>query len=261
MPDEQNLNIKIIPPKEYLPYVFVAVGAVLFVFLAALSINQFKTWKYIGQSMEYQKTVTISGTGKVFAKPDIGQIDLSVVTEANTVSTAVSDNNQKMNKIIQAIKDLGIKEDDIKTTNYSINPKYQYVSGKSSIIGYEVNQTAQVKIRDLNKTSQILEKAAGLGANQVGSLNFTIDDPEKSKDEARQKAIENAKKKAGDLTNTLGVKLGKVVGFSEYSGGEPGPISYGSTMDGRGGAGGPAPEIQTGQNEVIINVDLTYEVK
>src|SRR4030042_2708603 len=258
--NDKQLNIKIIPPQEYLPYVFAVLGLVLIVFLGVLAYNAIKENKYIGKSAEYRNTINVSGQGKVLIKPDIGQVDLAVVTEVSTVAKAVSDNNQKMNKIIQAMKGLGVSENDLKTVIYNINPKYQYTSGRSSIIGYEVNQTLQVKIRDLDKTSQVLEKAAELGANQVGSLSFTIDDPEKIKEEARQKAIENAKKKAGEMEKSLGIKLGKIVGFDESSDSTVPPVYYG--VDGRGGgAEVPAPQIQAGQNEVVVTVNLMYEVK
>lgn len=259
--EEKNLNIKIIPPKEYLPYIFAGVGALLILFLAALAMNAFKQFKYIGQSYEYRQTINVSGQGKVFAKPDIGQVDLSVVTQSGTVAKAVIENNDKMNKINQAMKELGVKDEDLKTVSYNINPNYQYISGKSSIIGYEVNQTMQVKIRDLDKTSQILEKAANLGANQVGSLTFTIDDSDKLKDEARQKAIEEAKSKAKDIASSLGIKLGRVTGFNESTNDQSAMPYYGiGGAEGKGGAA-PVPAIQPGQNEIIVNVDLIYEVK
>lgn len=261
MADEQNLNIKINPPEKAI-WALVAILAVFSVFGVVAIINGIKAGNYIGKSMDYQQTINITGEGKIFAKPDIGQIDLSVVSQGNAVSAVVTDNNQKMNKITQAMKDLGIKDEDLKTTNYNINPNYQYSGGKSTIAGYEVTQTLKVKIRDLNKTSQILEKAASLGANQAGSLSFTIDDPEKIKEEAREKAIVNAKDKAGAMAKILGISLGKIVGFSESSSGEPNPIYYGT--DGKGGGGAtavPAPEVSTGQNEIIIDVSLTYEVK
>ena len=259
--EEKNLNLKIIPPQKYLPYIFAGVGALLVIFLAALAINSFKQFKYIGQSYEYRKTINVSGKGMVFAKPDIGQVDLSVLVESDTVAKAVAESNNKMNKINQAIKELGVKEEDLKTTAYNINPKYQYTAGKSVIVGYEVYQTLQIKIRDLDKSSQILEKAAGLGANQVGSLTFTMDDEEKLKDEARKKAIEDAKSKAKEIASSLGIRLGKVLGFSESLGSDAGQVYYGiGGAEGRGG-GAPVPAIQTGQNEIIVNVDLMYEVK
>ena len=257
--DEQNLNIKIIPPKEYLPYVFLGVGVVLIIFLAVLSVNGIKESRYIGRTEA--NTINIYAEGKVFGKPDIGQINLSVVTQAANVSAAVTENNDKMNKITQAMKDLGIAADDLKTASYNINPSYQYSAGKSTIIGYEVNQTLEVKIRDLNKTSQILEKAASLGANQVGSLSFTIDDTENLKAEARQQAIEKTKEKAKEMEKKLGIRLGKIIGFNEYSPSNDQAMYYGiGGAEGRGG-GVSAPSIQTGQNEIVVNVDLIFEVR
>ena len=262
MADEQNLNIKIIPPEKYLPYVLGGAGILLIIFLAVLSVNEIKQNKYIGKGYEYVRTINVSGQGKVFAKPDIGQVDLSVVTQADTVVKAVAENNDKINKINQAMKELGIKEDDLKTAAYNINPNYQYTSGKSVIIGYEISQTLQVKIRDLSKTGQILEKSAGLGANQVGSLVFTIDDSSKIKDEARKKAIDEAKIKAKELENSLGIKLGRIIGLNEYAVDQAGQVSYGiGGAEGKGGGGVPVPAIQPGQNEIVINVDLTYEIK
>lgn len=262
---EKNLNLKIIPPKEYLPKVAAAVAGLLVLFLAVLVVseifsigNKIKEGRYIGQGAQYKNTISISGEGKVLAKPDIGQVDLTVLSDAKTVAAAQKDNTEKMNKITQAMEDLGIAEADLKTVNYSIYPRYQYVRGKSEIIGYEVSQTLQVKIRNLDKVGEILEKAAALGANQISSLTFTFDDPEKLKSEARQKAIADAKQKAEDLVKTLGVKLGRLANFSESIIGEPMPIY---AREGLGvGGGGAAPEIQPGQNEVQVNVNLVYEI-
>ncbi len=259
--DEKKLSVKIIPPHEYIPYVFVLLALAIIVFLGVVAAKVFKESQYIGRGAEFQNTITVSGQGKVLAKPDIGQVDLSVLTESKTVADAVSENNQEMNKVTKAMKDAGISENDLKTTAYNINPKYQYTSGKSSIIGYEVLQTLAVKIRDLDKSSEVLEAAASAGANQIGSLGFTIDDLEKVKEEATQKAITNAKKKAGTMAQSLGIKLGGIISFNENSEPTSPPLYYG--LGGRGGAveSAPAPEVQVGQNEVTVSVNLTYEVK
>lgn len=263
--EEQNLNVKIIPPKEYLPKVAVAVAGVLILLLAVLVVsevagvvNKIKEGRYIGQGAQYKNTISVSGEGKVLAKPDIGQVDLSVISDAATVAAAQKDNTEKMNKITKAMKDLGIKEEDLKTASYNISPRYQYLAGKSTIIGYEVTQTLEVKIRDLDKVGEILGQAAALGANQVGSLIFTFDNPEKLKEEARQKAIANAKEKAEDLAKILGIRLGKIASFSEMVAPEPIPMYY--AEKGYGVGGGAAPEIQTGQNEIQVNVSLQYEI-
>ncbi|PIS16605.1 MAG: hypothetical protein COT61_03015 [Candidatus Portnoybacteria bacterium CG09_land_8_20_14_0_10_44_13] len=259
--DEKKLSVKIIPPHEYLPYIFVLLALALIVFLGVVAAKVFKESQYIGRSVEFQNTITVSGQGKVLAKPDIGRVDLSVLAEAKTVADAVSENNQKMNKIVQAMKKAGISEDDLKTTVYNINPKYQYTSGKSSITGYEVLQTLAVKIRDLDKSSEILDAAATAGANQIGSLSFTIDDPDKVKEEATAKAIANAKEKAGTMAQSLGINLGRLVGFNESDASDSSSLYY----EGLGGGGltksAPVSDVQVGQNEVAVDVSLTYEVK
>ncbi len=264
--EEQNLNVKIIPPKEYLPKIAMAVAAALILLLLVLAVsgivgisNQIKEGRYIGQGTQYKNTINVSGEGKVLATPDIAQVNLSVLSDAASVVLAQKDNTDKMNKIIKAMKGLGIKEEDLKTASYNISPRYQYLAGKSTIIGYEVTQTLEVKIRDLDKVGDILGQAAALGANQVGSLIFTLDDPKKFQSEARQKAIADAKQKAEDLAGGLGVQLGKIVSFSESVSGEPNPIYYAAEKMGVGG-GGTAPEIQTGQNEIQVNVTLAYEI-
>lgn len=265
--EDQNLNVKIIPPRDYLPKLAAAVAGLLSLFLLVLVVggiveinNKIKEGRYIGQAGEYKNTINVSGEGKILAKPDIGQVDLSVLSRATTVAAAQKDNTEKMNKITQALKDLGVKEEDLKTVNYSVNPTYQYTAGRSVIIGYEVNQTLRAKIRDLAKVSVVLDRAAALGANQVGSLNFTFDEPEKLKDEARQKAIADAKAKAKELAGGLDIRLGKIVSFSESSYDGTQPIYYGAKEGYGVGGGGAAPDVQAGQNEIIINVNLAYEI-
>ncbi len=259
--EEKNLNLKIIPPSQYLPFVAIGVAIFLAAFLLVQTINALKEGQYIGQSMQYKNTISVLGEGRVVAKPDIGKINLSVISRAATVAAAQKDNTEKSNNVIKAIKDLGVKEEDLKTISYTIYPRYQYASGRNDIIGYEITQSLEIKIRDLEKVSQILEKATSAGANQVGSLDFTFDDSEKIKSEARQKAIAQAKQKAQDLASSLGVSLGKVVNFSEsYSDGtNPVPMYADKEALGVGG-GGAAPEIQTGQNEIVVYVTLNYEI-
>lgn len=248
--------------------IFIPVLVLLAVLLAALVIyegvninNKIKEGRYIGQDREYKNTISVSGEGKTSAKPDIGQVELSVVTESSSAATAQKDNVAKMNNIIKGMKDFGIKDEDLKTSNYSINPKYNYRDGKSYIIGYEVTQSLEVKIRDLDKTSTILQKASELGSNQVGSLVFTFDDPEKVRAEARTKAIDNAKQKAQELANSLGVSLGKITSFSEGSSGYPSPVYYAENKSAYGmGGGGAAPDIQTGENEITSTVTISYEI-
>lgn len=265
--ENRELNINFMPlGKTLKPLLAILISLLLIavvIFMIFAAMNELKKSRYIGQDATLKNSIVISGEGKIQAKPDIGQISLSVVSEAKTVNNAQKDNTEKMNKITTAMKDLGIEEKYLKTINYSIYPKYEYRRGKSEIIGYEVNQTLEAKIKDLEKVSVVLNKATELGANQIGSLIFTFENPEDLQAQARKKAIENAKEKAGILTKDLGVKLVRVLNFSESSSPMPYPMyGYAEALGVGGmGGGGEAPKVEAGQNEIIANVIITYEIQ
>ena len=241
--------------------VFLIVLSVFFIFKTR---NASREYGYIGRAPLNQYTVTIDAEGKVSGKPDVAVINLGVQSESATVKVAQGDNTKKMDNIIKAIKDNGVKDEDIQTTNYSIYPKYSYDQnrGTSNITGYTVSQSVTVKVRDLDKTGTILAKAGDLGANTVGGVQFTIDNPDALKAEARQKAIDNAKAKADELFKKLGVGAGRIVSFNEYSAGTGGPVYYKEAM-GMGGAAmdSAAPSIQSGSLDVVVNVTLVFEIK
>lgn len=208
-------------------------------------------------------TVTFSGQGKVIAKPDIALVDLSIVTEASSSKTAQNDNSKKSKSLTDFLKGQGVDEKDIKTTGYNIYPQYNYPQyQKPSISGYQVNQSVQVKIRDLDKVDNILDGVVTSGVNQVNQLQLTVDEPEKLRAEARDKAIKDAEDKARELTKTLDINLGHIVNFSENTGGYPVPMMYAkdSMASGMGGGGG-GPSIPTGENEISVDVSITYQIK
>ncbi len=222
-------------------------------------------------------TVSFSGKGKVFAKPDFATLDFSVFTEAVTSKEAQDANSKKSQKISDFLKKQDIEEKDIKTTYYNIYPKYssnyptviydeRQVQAypppplEPKIVGYSVNQGLQVKVRDFDKLSGIVDGLVANGVNNVNNLGFSIEDPEKVRSEARTLAIADAKKKADELKGKIGINLGKIVNFYEDS--------YGYAFDRGGGYGGeiqslPAkgPALPPGENEISINVTLTYQIK
>jgi len=209
--------------------------------------------------------IQFSAEGSVFAKPDIAQVTLGIKTERrNTAVEAVKENTEQMNKVIEAIKGEGVEEKDIKTTSYNLNPSYDYdkETGRSNIKGYEVNQQVTVKIRDLDSIGLIIEATTKVGANQVGNISFTIDDMSEIKKLAREEAVKKAKEKAEEMAELTGIKLGKLVNVYENENAYP-PVyrNYALSIDEAVGMGGGAPEIQVGENEVVLQVTLVYEVK
>ncbi|MBI5077385.1 SIMPL domain-containing protein [Candidatus Falkowbacteria bacterium] len=254
---EGETTLKIKPPKAGVVFVVIAL-IFLSALFAVLIRNQWKTFDYIGKSAEMTNQISITGEGTVAAAPDIAKIQVGVTSEAKTVAGAQNDNTKKMNEVVKAIKAQSVAEKDLKTENYNIYPKYEWKTGKSEIIGYVVTQSLSVKVRDTKNISGILKAATDKGANQVGDLKFSVDEPERLKVEAREKAIKNAKQKAEMLANQLGVKLGKIVSFYEAEGGLSDYPKF-STAEGMGG-GGEMPTVQAGENEIKIVVTIVYEI-
>ncbi len=206
-------------------------------------------------------TVAFTGEGKVVAKPDVAVIDLSILTEASTSKAAQDQNSTKSNALTDFLKKQGIDDKDIKTISYNIYPQYSYQPNtKPTISGYQVNQSVQVKVRDLTKSDVILSGVVAAGVNQVNNFQLKIDDPEKLKNQAREAAIKDAKAKADILEKQLGIRLGRIINFSEGSNSVP-PIYYGAPDVLGKGMGGGGPSIPTGENEIIINVTITYQIK
>lgn len=207
-------------------------------------------------------TVSFSGDGKVVAKPDIAKIQLSIVTDALTSKVAQDENSKKSKALTDYLKKQNIDDKDVKTTGYNIYPQYKYppLGSQPQITGYQVNQSMEIKIRDLDKVSNILDGVVNAGANLVNQLSFEIDNPEALKAEARAKAIADAKKKANELQSQVGISLGKIVNFSENTGGVPVPIYYEAKGLSMGGGGG-GPSVPTGENEITVDVTITYQIK
>ena len=209
---------------------------------------------------EKKTTFDVGAEGKVTAIPDTAEINLGIQVNKPTVEAAQKEANQKINKITDELKKLGIEEKFIKTINYSVYPDYDYRSGQK-IVGYNVNITLKVKVKDFEKINKAVDVATIQGANQIGALSFTIDDEklEELKMEARKQAIEKAKKKAREIAQASGIKLGRLLNVSENLSSYP-PTPLTAREIGIGGA----PEekqtqIQPGESEITISVILSYE--
>lgn len=222
--------------------------------------NAIKSGRYIGQPANSRDTITITGEGKVTAIPDIATVNVGLSTENKVVADAQTQNSVKFNKILSDLQNLGVKAEDIQTTDYSINPVYDYKPDTGQTLrDYQVTQSVTVKIRDLTKISDVLSLAGQNGANNVSGINFTIDDPEKLKQQAREEALRNAQMKAAALAQIAGASLGKITSFSESdeTPPSPGPMFYSKDSV---GAAPVAPTIQPGSLDIVITATVSYEV-
>lgn len=242
----------------------IAILSSLFIVVLGIAIglwgwNLSKQHYYIGKSADIQRTININGEGKVTAIPDIALVSLGLSTEKKKVSDAQAENSKTINSLLEKLKGLGIAKEDIKTVNYSIYPAYDWTDGRQILRGYTVAQDLQVKIRKTDIVDQVLQVAGDLSLNQIGGLTFDIDQPEVYRQEARIKALENAKAKADDLAKVMGVKLGKVISFNESEGYVPAPYPMYAKAEGIGG-GGVTPEVSAGSQEITIMATVSYEL-
>lgn len=230
--------------------------------LVILSVFLVTMTKQVKNTATTANTISFDGEGKIVANPDIAKVNFAIITQAATSKQAQDANSPKSKAVVNFLKKQGVEEKDIKTTYYNVRPQYNYPRyGTPEISGYEASQVFEVKIRNLEKTSTILDGLVSVGANNISNLNFTIDELEKLQAEARSKAIEDAKKKAHALEDQLGVNLGKIVNFFENTGGYPIPYYLEAKDYARGGMGGDIPEIPTGENEIRVKVTITYQIK
>lgn len=216
-------------------------------------------------------TVNVVGQGKVAYQPEVAKISLGVqIDKVQKADDALNQLNTKMNSIIKALKEAGISEENIQTQNYTLSPQYDTILGELKVGGYSTNQTVVVKVKDIlnnqDKVSKIIAIATKAGANQLGGVAFEPENVNDLKQEARVKAITDARAKATGIANALGVRLGKVVGWWENTISSPDYPSYsyyGGGIGGGGGmgAGGSSPSIPTGLREIIIEVNLNYKIK
>lgn len=250
--EEKAIYLK---PPVWLPIVVALVAGGLYV-----------TGKYVETRHMDQFTISIQGSGKVSAVPDIATLNFGVQTgRQKTADGAMKILTKNMTAVIAAIKDAGIEEKDIRTQYLNLNPAYDWNEGKKIDRGFEATQSLMVKVRDLAKISSVLDVAIKAGANQAGSVGFTIDDPDALKAEARAAAIADAQVKAMKLAKDLGVTLGSMQGFWEdqgYNGPQP-MMMRSEAMDSGGYGGGnmQAPPIPAGEHEIMVNVNITYHIK
>lgn len=207
---------------------------------------------------EVVRTISVSGEGTVSASPDQATIQIGVRTQAKTADEALAANNAQMEGLISSLKRNNLTDKDIQTRDFSIWPQYRHSDNGSepTITGYEVSNSVFITVRDLANFGAILDAAVKNGGNQVSGIQFGFSDPAALLQEARVKAMENARSKASQLAALADVKLGSVVVVSE-AGAVPPPMLYREEM--AMAADGAVP-IASGESSVQLTVQVTYEI-
>lgn len=275
-------------------------GAVIAVAVLAISYAALSYVDSYGKMIQPSsfRSFSVTGEGKSNAIPDIAEFSFQVTTEGGTdISALQAKNTAAMNKAIAFVKAQGVEDKDIQTQAYSVDPRYQTYECKTttvypatplsassgsvnltggssapaaivqpcppaSIAGYTITQSVDVKVRDFSKIGNIMSGVVKNGANQIGSLSFTVDNPDKPQEAARAEAISKAKDKAQAIAAAGGFKVGRLLNIQE---GSPYPVYNAPLMMGASAkldsTAAAAPTIQAGSQEIDVNVTLQYEIE
>ncbi|MBT4917098.1 SIMPL domain-containing protein [Candidatus Peregrinibacteria bacterium] len=218
---------------------------------------------------DYPREISVEGEGTAYVVPDVAETSIGIYVQGATAIDVTEEGTEKMNAIVEAIKEEGVDEEDIQTTDYYLGPNYNWSQEKGSYAdGFYLDQTVEVKIRDFEMVGAVLAASTDAGANSNTGINFVIDDPEVAKEDARKEAIAQAKEKAGQIAEASGLKLGKLLNYYEYDDyyghddydsyyAEPYMMDYGVEE----AVSLAAPSIEPGQEEVTVSVTLTYRIK
>lgn len=267
---------------------------VLTLFVLVKTINEVKTYSTIGEDTSVASqygSISVTGKSEVFIKPDITTFSVSINRDGKTADESVSNVAEVESQVLQILKKSGIKENDIKTTNYYtsekygsknqpceiVNPKSVRSTGimpqiapapcqmtESIILGFETVQTLEVKVRDIKddsaKTGALISAISAAGA-KVGNPVSAVDKPEEIQKKVREEAILKARHEAEALAKQLGVKLVRVTGFNEGGMGGYYPVAYDMMSARAKGAEAVMPELPNGTNKIVSEVTLTYLIR
>lgn len=226
----------------------------IFVFLASTAQSQ------QGDNRPRPPSITVNGEANISAEPDQAQIDIGVVTQARTAPEASKENAERLTRVLAEIKKLLGKEDEVKTSGYSLTPNYRYPQGgKPEIVGYTASNTVRIKSARLDQVGRLIDAAMQAGANNVNRLVFTLKNEQAAQLEALRTASAKAKSKAEAIAGSLGLKIVRISAVTE--GERTVQPVFRQAMAARGEALAAAPTpVEPGTVEIRSTVTLTAEV-
>jgi len=258
--------------KSYLIKAGFGLLIILSLYFATKTVSEIKNYKFIGGGATASNTMTFDGKGEISATPDLATISFTIRENAVVMKDAQDKVTTKETAVLNFLDKNDVAKKDIKTESYNSYPKYDYGipcygygmpcrEDSPKIIGYEVSEYVSVKIHDLTKAGEIVKGIGVVGISEMNGPNFSIEKEEQLKEQARKMAIDEAKVKAKTLSRDLGVRLVRIVGFSE-NGNYPIMYAEGAMMkDSVTSVPSPAPTLPTGENKITSNVTITYEIR
>jgi hypothetical protein len=206
---------------------------------------------------DFPPAISVTGEASISVPPDLASVDAGVATDAKTAREAQDANNMAMAKVLAALKGASIEPKDIQTSRLSLQPQYgPNRSGPSPIVGYRASNRVTVRVRDVSKVAGVIDTLVGAGANDIGNVGFEVSQASKLLDDAREKAVADARRKAEIYARAAGVTLGAPLSISEE--GAPQPIFRGKMAAPMAAA--PTP-IAQGEETLSVSVSVTWAIK
>jgi len=245
---------------------WLAITFIIFLLLLVIVIGANQVYGFLGHVQPTtSRTITITAEGRVSASPDTAEMDASIVSNGSTAADTQSSMDTKAAQLLAYLKNSGVAAADISTSDYSLYPQYDYTPGNNNkITGYSASETLQAKIHDLTKVDSILGGITQNGANQIQSVSYIFNDPNQLQDQAREQALSNAAQKAQALASAAGVKLGKLVTFSEQNTNSTPPVYPMAAMAQASGTTSSVANVSSvpsGTQDIIEDVSVTYALK
>jgi hypothetical protein len=210
--------------------------------------------------------IHVSGEGKVSAVPDLVVISLGVEVTGEKLEDVHAEVSAKMDAVMKAVRDAGIEEEDIQTLRYYVSPEtrprplVRDEEIETEVFFREVN-IISIKVRDIDKVGSVLDGAIAAGANSVGSISFTIEDPKSLQKQARDEAMADAKAKAEQLAQQDGVSLRKPSSIAESIRSSPMPRAIGFGGGFALDEAAPGVSINAGELDIRVNVSVIYTIE
>lgn len=200
--------------------------------LLPLLATPFTTASAQYQANNTPPAISVAAQQEVKVTPDRAKINIAVETRAATAAQSAADNSKTQTAVLTALKALGLTDKQLSTTNYSVNPQYNYPrDGSPELIGYIVNNTIVVEMTDISTVGKAIDAALGAGANQISSLDFYASNTDSARQVAIGGAIAKARAEAAIAAQAAGGTLGSLLNLSiSNDGGYRPPMPYRQTM-------------------------------
>ncbi|HZR87351.1 MAG TPA: SIMPL domain-containing protein [Bradyrhizobium sp.] len=211
---------------------------------------------------DFPPAISVTGEASISVPPDLALLDAGVASDGKTAREASDANNTAMTKVMAALKTAGIEDKDVQTSRISLQPQYapNRSSGPSPIVGYRASNRVTVKLHDVGKVASVIDALVGAGANDIGNVNFTVSKASDLLDQAREKALADARRKAEIYAKAAGVTLGAPLSIAEE--GAPMPMFRAKMMPAAPMAmAAPPPPIAQGEETLSVTVAVSWGIK